>query len=338
MRRPTSTTVVIVKLHVVCSANMARSLGANSARQTRRARAPHAAAWTAQDTRRDAVSRERSAAHQPARGLEGGQSAPPGALRDCFSRWCCGQVCGPQHGQERIRPHRQGAVPRPAGPMPDCILGRAVGALRRRRTTSHRRQWGCNGAAQGSPRPSSQRGPVGPSPACHRHPSSSSNLARSVVTCPWRAGPPDICLPRDGAARRLGPRFPPRPSLAILPVHPLPRHPGGRHGRVQRPLQPLPCPRRLGGTGALRRHAGALAPSHGVRPRWGEIQFAIPHDVPLSTRLGQKYPTVGMLHAPCRPALWPGDPSRMLALLEKPRLIKHEHGLRIAQRLDDVSA
>ena len=124
----------------------------------------------------------------------------------------------------------------------------------------------------------------------------------------------------------------------MIPVHTLPRHPGGRHGRVQRPRQHLPCQLRLGGTGALRWNAGALATSHVVSPRLGEIQFSIQQDVPLRTCIGQKYPNLGILHATCRPALLPGDPSRMLAFLEKPRLIKHEYGLRIAQMLDDVSA
>src|SRR2546428_10282840 len=59
-----STTVVIVKLHVVCSANIARSLGANGARQTRRAHAPRVAWWTAQDTRRGAESPGHLTAHQ----------------------------------------------------------------------------------------------------------------------------------------------------------------------------------------------------------------------------------------------------------------------------------
>src|SRR5437879_6801076 len=59
---------------------------------------------------------------------------------------------------------------------------RSVGSLRLRRTKSHRRQWGCNGAAHGSHRQSYHRGPVVPSPACNRHQSSSSNIARSVLT------------------------------------------------------------------------------------------------------------------------------------------------------------
>ena len=31
-------------------------------------------------------------------------------------------MSGPQHGQQRIRPHRQGDVPIPARPTPDLIL------------------------------------------------------------------------------------------------------------------------------------------------------------------------------------------------------------------------
>jgi hypothetical protein len=92
---PPSTTVVLMKLRAVCSANTWRSLDASGARWTRPESVRRAAAWPARDARRDDVSRERSAAHQPARGLEGGQTVPPGALRDFFSRWCGGQVCGP---------------------------------------------------------------------------------------------------------------------------------------------------------------------------------------------------------------------------------------------------
>jgi len=79
-----STTVVLMKLRAVCSANTWRSLDASGARWTRPESVRRAAAWPARDARRDDVSRERSAAHQPARGLEGGQTVPPGALRDFF--------------------------------------------------------------------------------------------------------------------------------------------------------------------------------------------------------------------------------------------------------------
>ena len=76
---------------------------------------------------------------------------------------------------------------------PDAV--RSVGALRLRRTKSPRRQWGCKGAAKGSHRPSYPRGPVGPSPACHRPPSSSSTSARSVVTGHWRPARPTYACP-----------------------------------------------------------------------------------------------------------------------------------------------
>ena len=116
-----STTVVLMKRRAVCRANTWRSLDASGARWTSPASVRRAAAWPARDARRDHVSRERSAAPQPARGLAGAQTAPPGALRHFFSR-CGGQVCGPPHRQQRIRPHRQRERPIPSCPTPHCIL------------------------------------------------------------------------------------------------------------------------------------------------------------------------------------------------------------------------
>ena len=115
---------------------------------------------------------------------------------------------GPQHRQQRIRPHGQRDVPIPSRPMPSCILIQADFALglckapfdapatarplhdgvqggrlggkhtvrralrgggRLRRTTSHRRQEGCSGAARGSHVQSYHRGPLVPSPARNRY-------------------------------------------------------------------------------------------------------------------------------------------------------------------------
>ena len=116
---------------------------------------------------------------------------------DFFSRWCCGQVGGPQHRQQRIGPHGQRDMPIPPRPTPYFILIQpdlafglfkalfhgpaaaghlhdgcqrgpcganttyavsSVGSLRLRRTKSHRRQWGCQRRGQGEPRQSYQRG------------------------------------------------------------------------------------------------------------------------------------------------------------------------------------
>src|SRR5882672_3134925 len=70
-----NTTVVVMNLYVVCSANIWRSLGASGAIRTRPGYAPRAAVWRARDPRRGAESRRHSAVHQPARGLEGCQTA-----------------------------------------------------------------------------------------------------------------------------------------------------------------------------------------------------------------------------------------------------------------------
>jgi len=81
---PPSTTVVVMNLYVVCSANIWRSLDASGAIRTRPEYAQRAAVWRARDPRRGAEFRRHSAAHQPARGLEGCQTARHGALRHFF--------------------------------------------------------------------------------------------------------------------------------------------------------------------------------------------------------------------------------------------------------------
>src|SRR6476660_6502767 len=214
---------------------------------------------------------------------------------------------------------------------------RSVGSLRLRRTNSHRRQWGCNGAAKGSHRQSYHRGPVVPSPAFKRHKSSSSNIARSVLTCHWRPARPTYACPetvRTYAWERSS-NHARSERLSPYTLSPATQAAGTAVSNARSSICRASC-----GLVAKGRAGGmpARAPSHVVRPRLGEIQFAIQQDVPLSTRVGQKHPNLGILHAPCRPAILPGDPSRMLAFLEKPRLIKHEHGLRVAPMLDDVRA
>src|SRR5207245_10077094 len=79
-----STTVVVMNLYVVCSANIWRSLDASGAIRTRPEYAQRDAVWLARDPRRGAEFRRHSAAHQPARGLEGCQTARHGALRHFF--------------------------------------------------------------------------------------------------------------------------------------------------------------------------------------------------------------------------------------------------------------
>ena len=75
---------LVMNLYVVCSANIWRSLGASGAMRTRPEYAQRAAVWRARDPRRGAESRRHSAGYQPARGLEGCQTARRGALRHFF--------------------------------------------------------------------------------------------------------------------------------------------------------------------------------------------------------------------------------------------------------------
>ena len=85
---------------------MARSLGANGARQTRRAPAPRAAAWTAQDASRGAESPGHSTARQPAGGLARCQTVRRGALELFLYRW----------GRGGVRPGARSTVPTPTWP------------------------------------------------------------------------------------------------------------------------------------------------------------------------------------------------------------------------------
>ena len=103
---------------------------------------------------------------------------------------------------------------------------------------------------------------------------------------PLAASPPDICLPRDGDARRLGPLFSARPERSSLPVHALPSHPSRRPRRVARAFQPLSGTLWLGRTDAFRRNPCARAPRHVVPPRLRQRQGPIPEDMALRTRLG----------------------------------------------------
>jgi hypothetical protein len=83
------------------------------------------------------------------------------------------------------------------------------GRLRRRRSSRQRRQAGATGAARGSPRQASQRGPWDPAPARSRVPPSSGRAARSGLT--WRGRQPSQRPDRQPPGQRRA-AAPPAPS------------------------------------------------------------------------------------------------------------------------------
>jgi hypothetical protein len=126
---------------------------------------------------------------------------------------------------------------------------------------------------QGEPPPVIPPGTFGPVTSPQPTPVLLLQHRQERFDLPLAAGTPDLCFPRDGEDLGLGTLFQPLPQPSMIPVHAIPGHPGGRHGRVERMLQHLLCALRLGRKGALRRNPGALATRHVVGPLLGQIQF-----------------------------------------------------------------
>ena len=136
----------------------------------------------------------------------------------------------------------------------------------------------------------------------------------------------------------LGLFLQPYPQRPMIPIDAIPRHPGGRDARVEGTFQHLPRQLRLGRTYALLRNPRALASRLVACPLVGQIEFTIKQDVALGTCIGHKHPNLAMLNAARCAALLAGHPGRLLAFFEEPRLIDDEHGLRVAQMLDQIGA
>jgi hypothetical protein len=221
----TSTTVVVMKLRVVCHANMWRCLGANGATSTRLACALRVAGWPAQGASRGLAAPPHAGLPQTSRRLAGCQAAR-GMLAQRFfgassvGRWTArstvNSAAAPRAkvlGRYQPGHRRPSSCSRPPSPVASAKhratvqrlpatgttvatvvawgahtpeAGRAVGALRLRRTNSQRRPAGCHGAARGSPAQSDPRGPGAPAPARTRSPPAGARVARLVVTCGGR--------------------------------------------------------------------------------------------------------------------------------------------------------
>jgi hypothetical protein len=234
-------------------------------------------------------------------------------------------VRGAHDGPESIRPHGPGAVPIPARPMPHLLLiqpdlafglltalfdgpaaadhldrggqgGRlrgihAVrGALGRSAETPADQEpptpLGLSRCRSGEPPPVIPSGAFGPVTRLHAAPSLRLQHRQERVDLPLAAGTPDLCLPRNRPDIRLGTLFQPLSQRSMLAIPTVPGHPGSRDGRVQRPLEPLPCQLRLAGKGALGRNPCAC-PALGIMPpRLGQRACAIQQDRALSACRG----------------------------------------------------
>ena len=111
-----STTVVVMQLRVVYSANSGRYFDASGATWTRPKSVPRAAVWPVRGPRRGGECRTHAAAREPSGRLDGREAARWG-LGPRFLGCLLGrQVGSPQDGQQGICPHRQRDMTIPACP------------------------------------------------------------------------------------------------------------------------------------------------------------------------------------------------------------------------------
>jgi len=282
-------------------------------------------------------------------------------------------VRGAHDGQESRRPHGEGDRALPTRPTPDLLLieadlpfgfltalfdGPAApdnldrGREGRRLRGIHDGRGARGGVAetptdqeppppvglarrsQGEPAPVRPSGACGPVTSPHATPVLLLQHRQERFALPLAASTPDLCFPRHREDRRLGALFPPLPPRALIAIPPGPGPPGGRHGRVTCPRQPLLGAVRLRGNGPLRRHPCTDPACRIIRPRLGQRAFAIQHSMALRTCLGYKAPHWAMRNTAGGPTLWSGHAGRTLAFVEQPCLIPHEHRVGIAHRLD----
>jgi hypothetical protein len=209
-------------LRAVCRANTGRRPGANDATRTKPASVRRAAGWPIRGARRDDASRRHFAVQQASRGLEGRQAARCAWGQRFLRRRLRRPRGGAQDRQERLRPHGQRAMSLPARPTahllgistdlalclfttplhgpstashpydvgPGWLLGGKPAVCRQRRRMAQTptdqepaAPVGRPRRGQGSHLPSSQRGPLAPSPALHRSQPSVASAARLRLTC-----------------------------------------------------------------------------------------------------------------------------------------------------------
>src|SRR5207342_298797 len=82
--------------------------------------------------------------------------------------------------------------------------------------------------SQGEPAPVIPSGAFGPVTSPQATPVLLLQHRQERFDLPLAAGTPDIFFPRDGEDIRLGALFQPRPQRAMIAIHTVPGHPGGR--------------------------------------------------------------------------------------------------------------
>ncbi len=122
-------------------------------------------------------------------------------------------------------------------------------------------------------------------------------------------------------------------AIDLIGGHPRRRHPG-----VQRTLQHDLGKLRLGPKPDLLGDLGSPAAGRVVGPALGQVQLPVDHRPPLGAGVGQEHAQLAVVDLAGGARVLALDPHRGRALLEKPRLVDHQHPAGVAEVLDDVAA
>ena len=195
-----------------------------------------------------------------------------------------------------------------------------------------------HGLCQGLPAPVLPAWPLRPRPGPAPCPSCRRQGGQDGVHLPWRRATPPVLVARDGQHRGLGTGLHPQAQAAVVPVDAIPRHPGGRDPSREGPSQPLLGQRRLRGHAPRLRNPGLAAALTSVGPRGGQRACTLQQGMAQRTRLPQQHPHLAMRHLTDRPTILTGDPGRVAAFFHQPGRVDHQHGFRLPQRLDPLTA
>ena len=128
----------------------------------------------------------------------------------------------------------------------------------------------------------------------------------------------------------------PTPQPAVIAVHRISGHPAKGHANCHRPGNHHLCQLPFGAKDRLCWHAGFPPTLPILRPNPGQVQLPIQKGRAPPAAIYQEHADLTVLHLPRRPAVLPPHPHRLLALLQKPRLIHHQYASGIAQMLHHV--
>jgi hypothetical protein len=82
---------------------------------------------------------------------------------------------------------------------------------------------------------------------------------------------------------------------------------------------------------------GSGHPNGTDRPRLWQIERPLDEGMPVPRNVADEHADLTVDDLACRACILPGDAARRFALLEKPGLIDHQHGVVIGQRLDCIT-